>query len=286
MAPLKAPVVALLMWAGVQADDMADRQGFLSQTSAGDYDKFITPNLKHMKHTGGLDALSDRSNPAEHVPQEEKAAQKMLSNDSNMPVSLSGICIGLVSLATMLGLGLRGRIQRGLQSATILPGGDMSAPLAPGSFDNALELETQGSAINGTNILHGRSAMIAASSPGFVPYVFFINPLAAAPRAATVIFNGEGKYEGKEFGFPEKKDLWESWDPNAPRSETNFNPFERNSDGNAPDASGYFPGEGKYNDPQRPDVDFASMMAEKEEMAKIEANPKAGDVPGAPGRLA
>jgi len=178
MAPLTAPVVALLMLAGVQADDMADRQGFLSQTSAGDYDKFITPNLKHMKHTGGLDAVSDRSTPAEHVPQEEKAAQKMLSNDSNMPVSLSGICIGLVSLATMLGLGLRGRIQRGLQSATILPGGDMSAPLAPGSFDNALELETQGSAISGTNILHGRSAMLAASSPGFVPYVFFINPLA------------------------------------------------------------------------------------------------------------
>ena len=109
-------------------------------------------------------------------------------------------------------------------------------------------------------------------------------PAARAP-VSTVAFAGAGKYEGMEFGFPEKKDLWENWDPNSPRSETNFNPFERNADGNACDASGYFPGEGKYSDPQRPDVDFAAMMAEKTAMAEIEANPKAGDVPGAPGRL-
>ena len=73
---------------------------------------------------------------------------------------------------------------------------------------------------------------------------------------------------------------------NSPRSETNFNPFERNADGNACDCSGYFPGEGKYSDPARPDVDFAAMMAEKTDMAEIEANPKAGDVPGALENLA
>jgi photosystem II reaction center protein PsbM len=134
------------MLAGVQADDTADRsrlQGFLSQTSAGDYDKFINPNLKHMKHTA-----------SEHVPEEEKAAQKMLGNESNMPISLSSIGIGLVSLATMLGLSLRSRIQRGLQSAT----GDLSAPL----FDNALELETQ-DMLRECKLLHGRTAMLAAS---------------------------------------------------------------------------------------------------------------------------
>merc|ERR1719271_1578450 len=143
MAPLTAPVVALLMLAGVQADDMADRsrlQGFLSQTSAGDYDKFITPNLKHTA--------------SQHVPEEEKAAQNMLGNDSNMPLSLSSIGIGLVSLATMLGLSFRGRIQTGLQSAT----GDLSAPL----FDNALELETQ-DMLRECKLLHGRTAMLAAS---------------------------------------------------------------------------------------------------------------------------
>ena len=73
------------------------------------------------------------------------------------------------------------------------------------------------------------------------------------PRAGlTAAFAGAGKYEGMEFGFPEKKDLWENWDPNSPRSETNFNPFERNTDGNACDASGYFPGEGKYPTPSAP----------------------------------
>ena len=59
--------------------------------------------------------------------------------------------------------------------------------------------------------------------------------------------------------------------------------FERNPDGNGCDCSGYFPGEGKYKDPERPNVDFASMMAEKDVMAEIEANKKDGDVPGAPG---
>merc|ERR1719243_220745 len=53
-------------------------------------------------------------------------------------------------------------------------------------------------------------------------------PAARAP-ASVVAFGGAGKYEGQIFGFPEKKDLWENWDPNSPRSETNFNPFERNA---------------------------------------------------------
>jgi len=120
------------------------------------------------------------------------------------------------------------------------------------------------------------AALALGSAAAFAP---------AAPVSAAVKMNGAGKYEGQVFGFPEKKDLWESWDPSAPRSETNFNPFERNSDGNSADCSGYFPGEGKYNDPARPDVDFATMMAEKTLMAEVEAAPKAGDVPGAPGCL-
>jgi photosystem II reaction center protein PsbM len=84
--------------------------------------------------------------------QEEKAA---LGNDSNMPISVSSIGIGLVSLATMLGLSLRGRMQRGLQSAAA---GDLSVPL----FDNALELETQ-DMLREAKLLHGRTAMLAAS---------------------------------------------------------------------------------------------------------------------------
>merc|ERR1719486_1428829 len=133
------------MVAGVQAGDMADRsQGFLSKADAAealyDYYKFITPNVAPTAVT------------QQQGMQAEKAA---LGNDSNTPISLSTIGIGLVSLATMLGLSLRGRMQRGLQSAAA---GDLSVPL----FDNALELETQ-DMLREAKLLHGRTAMLAAS---------------------------------------------------------------------------------------------------------------------------
>lgn len=40
----------------------------------------------------------------------------------------------------------------------------------------------------------------------------------------------------------------------------------------------------RYKDPTRPDVNFAIMMAERAEAEERLANPKPGDVPGAPGR--
>merc|ERR1719377_156535 len=67
--------------------------------------------------------------------EEEKAVQKIVTNDSNMPISLAAIGIGLVSLAAMLGF----RMRRGLQTATVL-GSDMSVAMAPASGDNFLEL--------------------------------------------------------------------------------------------------------------------------------------------------
>ena len=95
---------------------------------------------------------------------------------------------------------------------------------------------------------------------------------------------GAGKYDGQMWDMDAKMDQYDNiWDPNAARSETNFNPFEQNSDGNSCDCSGYFPGDGKYKDPARPNVNFASMMADKEIMEKIKANPKAQ--PGCPGCL-
>ena len=81
---------------------------------------------------------------------------------------------------------------------------------------------------------------------------------------------------------PSKLDTYAKWDPATPRSTRNFNPFETFG-GNSPDASGIYPGEMRYKDPQRPDVNFAIMMAERAEMDERNANPKAGDVPGAPG---
>jgi hypothetical protein len=121
-------MVSMLMVAAVQADDS---QVFLS--------KFITPNLKHMQTGGGLDAQTVGK-------EEEKVAQSMLADDSNMPSSISAVGVALVSLAAMVGLTLGALIPlpsrwRGLES-------DMSVPLASNSEGSAMELETRGSATN------------------------------------------------------------------------------------------------------------------------------------------
>ena len=84
------------------------------------------------------------------------------------------------------------------------------------------------------------------------------------------------------FGNEEKKDVYNEWDPNEPRSVMNFNPFET-FEGNSPDASGVYPGEPFYKDPIRGTTDFSQMMIEREEAEERAANPKPGDAPGAPG---
>ena len=73
-----------------------------------------------------------------------------------------------------------------------------------------------------------------------------------------------GEFDGKLWDNDAKKIVYAKWDPSSPRSALNFNPFET-WDGNSPDASGYYPGEGRYKDPMRGDVSFAIMMAERAE---------------------
>jgi hypothetical protein len=92
-----------------------------------------------------------------------------------------------------------------------------------------------------------------------------------------------GEYDNKLFDNEAKKQVYNKWDPNSPRSPMNFNPFET-FQGNTPDASGYYPGENFYKDPTRGDINFALMMVERKEAEERAANPKPGDVPGAPGR--
>ena len=58
-----------------------------------------------------------------------------------------------------------------------------------------------------------------------------------------------------------KKAILEEWDPEEKRGYDNFNPFERDSVGNACDTNGKFPGETAYKDPIRADTSFAQMQA-------------------------
>ena len=123
----------------------------------------------------------------------------------------------------------------------------------------------------------GDAAAPAAAEPAAAA------PAAAAPAAAAPAASGNyGKYDDQMWDDDAKKDIYASWDPNSPRSPANFNPFET-WEGNSPDASGFYPGEGRYKDPARPDVNFQIMMEQRAEAEERAANPKAGDVPGCPG---
>ena len=118
-------------------------------------------------------------------------------------------------------------------------------------------------------------ALMASVAQAFVP--------TARSGAGLTRMYGAGKYDGKMWDMDAKADQYGIWDPAAARSETNFNPFERNVDGNACDCSGYYPGEGPYKDPQRPNMNYAAMQAENAAIAEHEANKKAGDVAGCTG---
>jgi hypothetical protein len=130
------------------------------------------------------------------------------------------------------------------------------------------------------------ASSVAAFTPNAVPRTMFgvrqVNVLAPIVNSGTRLFSDVGIYDGKIWDFEAKKAVYDSWNPTAPRSPLNFNPFET-WDGNSPDCSGYYPGESRYKDPLRGDVNFASMMVERAALEEIAANPKPGSGKGCPG---
>merc|ERR1719353_2092269 len=113
------------------------------------FSKFVLPAVSNVKHGNVVGTQDSMAFASGKDFEEEKAVQKVVANDSNMPISVSAIGIGFVSFATMLGLVSSAlgwfHMRRGLQSATVL-GSDLSVAMAPALGDNFLELETQGSA--------------------------------------------------------------------------------------------------------------------------------------------
>jgi len=139
MAPLMAPVVALLMLAGVQAGDIVDRSGFLSKADAADalydYYKFITPNVA---------PTAQGKNPVVSTAASTKEFEspKIADSEEKHGISLSAIGVGLLSLAAMLGI----RLRRGLQPATassIGLGPEMPLNTTSALGGNATEMKSQ-----------------------------------------------------------------------------------------------------------------------------------------------
>ena len=115
------------------------------------------------------------------------------------------------------------------------------------------------------------SAAVLALATGALAFA----PALTGARFSTHLNFEYGKYDDQLWDHAAKKDVYSTWDPNAPRTTNNFNPFET-FQGNSPDASGIYPGENRYKDPIRGDVNFAQMMEEKADMEDIGANPKPG----------
>ena len=85
------------------------------------------------------------------------------------------------------------------------------------------------------------------------------------------------------WGFDRQKEIFLQWNPDAPRTYTNFNPFERNLDGAKADENGCFPGESRgYKSPNRPDVSWAIMQEEKLKLEELSKHPNWG-LKGKPG---
>jgi len=93
-----------------------------------------------------------------------------------------------------------------------------------------------------------------------------------------------GDYGGV-WGFDAKKAMFNQWDPEKPRSYTNFNPFERNDEGSMCDTNGCFPGQSKgYKPPNRPDQSWDIMQEERVKMDELKKDPKF-HVTGKPGNF-
>jgi small subunit ribosomal protein S20 len=160
MAQLPVLVAGLLFLVKSQASDVADRstfQGFLSKSDAprssmSDYDKFINPNLNRVKHGNGV--TKDFNAQTIVDSEEDQAVQKLLPNDSSNPITLSAIGIGLLSLATMLGIRLRVAASQPASSGGLGPLMPMNTASALG--DNVMEMKTQDPQVNSSRVGWGQ----------------------------------------------------------------------------------------------------------------------------------
>merc|ERR1719271_380971 len=110
------------------------------------------PALHPAPHVQDVLALTSASTkPAIATKEEEKAAQKLLPNGNNTPITLCAVGVGLFALVMML----RVRIRKGLREATVPASNcafvsDMSQNMIPGLGDNILEMKSHASSpING-----------------------------------------------------------------------------------------------------------------------------------------
>jgi hypothetical protein len=110
--------------------------------------------------------------------------------------------------------------------------------------------------------------------------------LATRGRAGPITMAGvDGDKYDYIWGMDWKLACFEAWDPEQPRSYTNFNPFERNDESSMADTNGCFPGQSRgYTVPNRPDQSWDIMQAERKIMDDLKLQPKF-NIKGRPGNF-
>mmetsp|Transcript_9207 Transcript_9207/g.20024 ORF Transcript_9207/g.20024 Transcript_9207/m.20024 type:complete len:219 (-) Transcript_9207:433-1089(-) len=115
-------------------------------------------------------------------------------------------------------------------------------------------------------------------------------PVAAAPAPAPVAASAPvavnlANRANEIWGYDAKKAMYDLWNPEAPRTYENFNPFERNDEGAMADFNGCFPGQSRgYKSPLRPDQSWAIMQEEAAKMEILKQDPKFS-ITGRPGNF-
>jgi hypothetical protein len=137
-----AVLLAGLLLVASQASDNTDQSAL-----RGSLSKFITPTFSRVKNGPAADDMKFTIADDKPQMQEEKeAVQDLLANDSIKPITLSAIGIGLLSLATLLGV----RMWRGVQQTTVVAssGADMPSNSASALGDGLMEMKSQDPNIN------------------------------------------------------------------------------------------------------------------------------------------
>jgi len=158
MAKLAKLITGSLLFAELQASHAAEAN---PSTAQGFLPKYMTGMIVDDKPALHSAPQVQDSYAFTSAREEEKAAEKLLANGSNTPITLSAIGVGLLALVTMLGV----RIQRGLRPDTALAGMEMQSQAQVSAVPN----KSRQFAFDSRNaeLMHGFIVTLAASDAAY-----------------------------------------------------------------------------------------------------------------------
>jgi len=180
MAQLAVLIAGLLLTTESRASDVAEAdpsavKGFLSKYMTAPTQRAWTSNhgLAANEGTGPFMAIDDK--PAQ-------AAQKLLPNGNNTPMTLYAVGAGLFALVMMLGV----RIQRGLRPATVLA-------------SNGLEMKSHANRVSDDLAWDPLKLRHSDPTAGWQPAIFLVAPSTTARRPSALAASATAEVPVKTF---------------------------------------------------------------------------------------